>query len=247
MPAPTPPPIGEKAGKKQAVEAMFDSIAPQYDRLNRILSLGIDQGWRRKAVRWLGESSPRTILDAATGTGDLAIQALTLDPEHVTGIDLSEPMLAVGRKKIAAMGESRRITMQQADAADLPFADDTFDAALVAFGVRNFEDLDAGLADIRRVLKPGGALVVLEFSTPTLPVFRELYAFYSRYILPWVGSLLSGNRGAYEYLPESVKQFPDGRDFLNRMQGVGYGELQAMPVTLGVATIYRGVKATHER
>jgi demethylmenaquinone methyltransferase/2-methoxy-6-polyprenyl-1,4-benzoquinol methylase len=242
MPTPAPPPIGEQPGKRDAVEQMFDSIAPQYDRLNRVLSLGIDQLWRRAAVRWLGQGRPQSILDVATGTGDLAIQALTLGPERVVGIDLSEPMLAVGRRKIAALGESDRITMTQADAADLPFEDDTFDAALVAFGVRNFENLDAGLAEIRRVLRPGGALVVLEFSTPTLPVFRELYFWYSKYVLPLIGALVSGNRGAYEYLPESVRAFPYGEAFLRRMRGVGYEHAEARPLTLGIASLYRGVK-----
>ncbi len=236
------PPIGEQAGKKEAVEAMFDSIAPRYDLLNRVLSFGIDRGWRRKAVAWLRADQPRRVLDVATGTADLAIEALKLGPEKVVGVDLSAEMLAVGRVKVEKLGESGRVTLQQADAAQLPFEEGAFDAALVAFGVRNFENLEAGLRDIRRVLRPGGALVVLEFSKPRLFPIKQGYAFYSRYILPRIGGALSQNEGAYEYLPASVQAFPDGQDFLARMQAAGFVKTEVRPLTFGIASLYKGYR-----
>ncbi len=239
---PEKPPIGEHAGKREAVEAMFDSIAPRYDLLNRVLSFGIDQGWRRKAIAWLRADAPKRILDVATGTADLAIQALDLDPESVVGIDLSEEMLKVGRVKVEKIGESARVTLQQGDAANLPFSDGQFDAALVAFGVRNFEDLEAGLSDILRVLRPGGALVVLEFSRPRAFPIKQGYAFYSKYILPRIGGALSDNEGAYEYLPASVQAFPDGQDFLRRMENAGFENTEARPLTFGVASLYKGYR-----
>ncbi len=239
---PEKPPIGESAGKKEAVEAMFDSIAPRYDLLNRVLSFGIDQGWRRKAVAWLADEQPRRILDVATGTADLAIEALDLDPNEVVGVDLSEEMLKVGRAKVRKRGETARVTLQQADAASLPFADASFDAALVAFGVRNFENLESGLRDIHRVLRPGGALVVLEFSKPRAFPIKQGYAFYSRHVLPRIGGALSSNDGAYEYLPASVQAFPDGADFLARMENVGFEQTQARPLTFGVASLYKGYR-----
>lgn len=234
------PPVGEAEGKKQQVEAMFDAIAPRYDLLNRMLSFGIDQRWRQKAVGLLEESKPRRILDVATGTGDLAIHALRLDPEKVVGVDISEEMLRVGREKIREMGEEERVQLRKGDSERLPFSDRQFDAALVAFGVRNFENLQKGLAEIHRVLKPGGVLVVLEFSHPRAFPIKQLYGFYSRHILPRVGSAVSGNDGAYRYLPDSVAAFPDGEAFLERMRQVGYGELSWTPLTFGIASIYRG-------
>lgn len=252
--APAPPPVGDrKAGKRDAVEQMFDSIAARYDLLNRILSFGIDRLWRRRAIGWIAGDHPRRILDVATGTGDLALDALRLDPEQVVGVDLSEGMLAKGRVKVMQRGEANRIVLQQADAEHLPFEDGVardgsgtgtpgFDAALVAFGVRNFEDLNAGLGEIGRVLRPGAPLVVLEFSQPTRFPFKQLYEAYSRLVLPRVGSAISGNRGAYEYLQASAAVFPSGEAFLERMRQSGFERVEARPQTFGVATLYKGYR-----
>ena len=235
------PPIGEAEGKAEAIENMFDDVAPRYDLLNRVLSLGIDQYWRTQAVRLLEEDSPARVLDVATGTADLAIKAeRMLHPRDVVGIDLSAEMLARGREKVARRGLTPRISLIQGDAEDLPFADDTFDAALVAFGVRNFENLNAGLGGIRRVLRSGASLVVLEFSRPRTPPIKQLYAWYSRYILPRIGGAISPNEGAYEYLPNSVAAFPDGPDFLERMDESGFTDLYWRPLTFGIASLYRG-------
>jgi len=235
------PPIGEAEGKAEAIENMFDDVAPRYDLLNRVLSLGIDQYWRTQAVRLLVDDSPARVLDVATGTADLAIKAeRMLHPRDVVGIDLSAKMLARGRDKVARRGLTPRISLIQGDAEDLPFADDTFDAALVAFGVRNFENLNAGLGGIRRVLRSGASLVVLEFSRPRTPPIKQLYAWYSRYILPRIGGAISPNEGAYEYLPNSVAAFPDGPDFLERMDESGFTDLYWRPLTFGIASLYRG-------
>jgi demethylmenaquinone methyltransferase/2-methoxy-6-polyprenyl-1,4-benzoquinol methylase len=241
MPDPSHPPIGEADGKAEAVESMFDAVAPRYDLLNRVLSAGIDRYWRSRAVRTLRAEQPRRVLDVATGTADLALKAQrTLHPRETIGIDLSAKMLDRGREKIEQAGLAARIALQRADAADLPFDDGAFDAAFVAFGVRNFEDLDAGLGDIRRVLRPGGALVVLEFSTPRTTPIKQLYAWYSRHVLPRIGGLLSPDQGAYEYLPSSVAAFPDGVDFLRRMEGTGFVDLTWTPLTFGIASLYTG-------
>ncbi len=234
------PPIGEVEGKKEQVEAMFDAIAPRYDLLNRVLSLGIDQRWRRKAVAMLGVEQPERILDVATGTADLALEAMRLDPKKVVGVDISEEMLRRGREKIERLGLSDRIVLQRGDAEKLPFSDNQFHAALVAFGVRNFQDLDKGLAEIRRVLRPGGGLVVLEFSKPRAFPIKQAYAFYSRFILPRVGRAVSKNDGAYRYLPDSVAAFPDGEAFLERMRQAGYHDLACHPLTFGIASLYKG-------
>ncbi|MFB6231537.1 MAG: bifunctional demethylmenaquinone methyltransferase/2-methoxy-6-polyprenyl-1,4-benzoquinol methylase UbiE [Salinibacter sp.] len=237
------PPIGEVDGKAEAVEAMFDAVAPRYDLLNRVLSAGIDRYWRTRAVRMLRDEQPTRVLDIATGTADLAIKIeRTLHPQETIGIDLSTEMLSRGREKIERKGLSPRISLRKADAADLPFRETSFDAAFVAFGVRNFEDLDAGLGDIRRVLRPGGSLVVLEFSSPRTFPIKQLYDWYSRHVLPRVGGLLSPDQGAYEYLPNSVAAFPDGTDFLQRMQSVGFADLEWNPLTFGIASLYRGRK-----
>lgn len=238
----TKPPIGQAPGKRAHVEAMFDEIAPRYDLLNRVLSFGIDVRWRKRAVRSLEAAlrgRPDRLLDVATGTADLAIEALSLGGD-VVGVDISEGMLEGGREKVAARGLDGRVTLVQADAADLPFDDDAFDGALVAFGIRNFEDLGAGLGGIRRVLRPGAPLVVLEFSHPTAPVVKQGYAFYSRHVLPRIGRAVSGSSEAYEYLPESVEAFPDGEDFLAVMREAGYSDLSVEPLTFGIASLYRG-------
>jgi demethylmenaquinone methyltransferase/2-methoxy-6-polyprenyl-1,4-benzoquinol methylase len=235
------PPIGEAEGKAEAVEDMFDAVAPRYDLLNRVLSAGVDRYWRSRAVQTLRGEQPRRVLDVATGTADLALRIQrTLQPRETIGIDLSTKMLARGRTKVERAGLSSRISLRKADAAALPFNDATFDAAFVAFGVRNFEDLNAGLNDIRRVLRPGAALVVLEFSTPRAFPIKQLYAWYSRHVLPRIGGLLSSDQGAYEYLPSSVAAFPDGADFLRRMSQVGYVDLEWIPLTFGIASLYTG-------
>ncbi len=241
MPENSHPPIGETEGKAEAVEDMFDAVAPRYDLLNRVLSVGIDQYWRSRAVRTLRDEQPRRVLDVATGTADLALKIQrTLHPRETVGIDLSTEMLERGRKKLERNELSSRITLQKADAANLPFDDGSFDAAFVAFGVRNFEDLDAGLGEILRVLRPGGTLVVLEFSTPRTFPIKQLYSWYSRHVLPRIGGLLSPDQGAYEYLPSSVAAFPDGVDFLRRMERVGFADLEWTPLTFGIASLYTG-------
>lgn len=235
------PPIGEAEGKAEAVENMFDAVAPRYDLLNRVLSAGVDRYWRSRAVRLLSDEQPQRVLDAATGTADLAIKIQrTLHPRETIGIDLSTEMLQRGREKVERKGLAPRISLRKADAADLPFADASFDAAFVAFGVRNFEDLDAGLGDLRRVLRPGGSLVVLEFSQPRAFPIKQLYNWYSHHVLPRIGSLLSPDHGAYKYLPRSVAAFPDGTDFLRRMEAVGFGDLEWTPLTFGIASLYKG-------
>jgi demethylmenaquinone methyltransferase/2-methoxy-6-polyprenyl-1,4-benzoquinol methylase len=235
------PPIGEVDGKAEAVEDMFDAVAPRYDLLNRVLSVGIDRYWRTRTVRTLTDEQPRRVLDVATGTADLAIKIQrTLHPRETVGIDLSTEMLRRGRQKIETAGLAPRITLQKADAANLPHPENSFDAAFVAFGVRNFEDLDAGLSDIRRVVRPGGALVVLEFSQPRTFPIKQLYDWYSRHVLPRIGGLLSPDQGAYEYLPSSVAAFPDGSDFLQRMTTAGFADLEWIPLTFGIASLYKG-------
>ena len=226
---------------------MFDAIAPRYDLLNRVLSLGIDQRWRRQAVALLRAEQPQRILDVATGTADLAIQALSLNPEKVVGVDISEEMLAVGRKKVAAQGLESQITLRRGDSERLPFSDAQFDAALVAFGVRNFENLQRGLQEIHRVLRPGGALVVLEFSHPRHFPIKQLYHFYSKHILPRIGSAVSQDDGAYRYLPASVAAFPDGPGFLDQLTAVGYEGLYWKPLTFGIASLYKGHKPSSEK
>lgn len=241
------PPVGEAEGKRERVEQMFDAIAPRYDLLNRVLSLGIDQRWRTRAIRMLEDDQPTRVLDVATGTADLAIKAEhLLHPREIVGVDIAAEMLRVGREKLAQKGLDGRITLKQADAADLPFPDDRFDAALVAFGVRNFEDLDEGLRSIQRVIRPGGALVVLEFSHPRTFPIKQLYAFYSRHILPRIGRTVSQHEGAYQYLPDSVEAFPDGTDFLARMTQAGFDELTWKPLTFGIASLYKGRVANGE-
>ena len=239
------PAIGDAPGKKDEVEAMFDAIAPRYDLLNRVLSFGIDQLWRRRAVAMLQQDRPRRILDVATGTADLAIEALRLHPQKVVGIDLSEEMLERGRQKIRKLGEADRVTLQRGDAERLPFSDAQFDAVLVAFGVRNFEHLDRGLCEIQRVLRKGGAVVVLEFSKPRAFLIKQLYEAYSRHVLPRIGQAVSGDEGAYRYLPASVAAFPDGPDFLARLRAAGFGDVQWQPLTFGIASLYKGY--VHEK
>jgi demethylmenaquinone methyltransferase/2-methoxy-6-polyprenyl-1,4-benzoquinol methylase len=233
------------AGKKAQVADMFNSISPKYDLLNHVLSLGIDILWRKKAVRMLRRSQPAPghILDVATGTGDFAIEAMALKPGKITGIDISEGMLEVGRQKLEKMGLSRTISLQVGDSEALPFPDATFDAVIVAFGVRNFEHLEQGLSEIYRVLKQNGTLVVLEFSKPQAFPFKQLYNFYFRYILPTIGRIISKDHAAYTYLPESVQAFPYGQAFVNILQNLGFLSVTCTPVTFGISSIYMGQKS----
>ncbi len=234
-------PYSEEGSKREQVERMFDSISPRYDLLNRLFSLGIDQGWRRKVMKLVHEEPVERLLDVATGTADLAIMAGRKVP-HVTGVDISEGMLSKGRDKIKERGLQERVVLQRADSASLPFDDDRFDVVTVAFGVRNFELLEQGVAEMRRVLRPGGRLFVLEFSKPQRTPFRQVFRFYFHGIMPFVGRLLSRDKAAYDYLPKSVDAFPEGKAFLDIMTGAGLTETRARSLTGGVATLYTGRK-----
>lgn len=236
-------PYKEKEGSKKAqVAEMFDNISPRYDFLNHFLSLGIDILWRKKAVKELKAVKPKYILDIATGTGDFAIEALSLHPEKIIGVDISEGMLSFGREKLTRKKLNDKIELRMGDSEKLLFDDNTFDAVIVAFGVRNFENLEKGLRDMLRVLKPGGKVVVLEFSKPTKFPMKQLYNFYFKYILPIIGRLISKDRAAYTYLPESVKAFPDGPLFIDILERVGFKETLCKPLTFGISSIYTGIK-----
>jgi len=228
--------------KKKQVADMFDSISGKYDFLNHFLSLGIDIRWRKKAIKLLRESKPKQILDIATGTGDFAIESLALNPEKVVGLDISEGMLSVGRQKMKKKSIDHIISMQSGDSENIHFEDQSFDAVIVAFGVRNFENLEKGLSEMNRVLKPGGKAVILEFSKPTIFPFKQLYNFYFRWILPKIGKLVSKDNAAYTYLPESVNEFPYGNDFLQILNKTGYKNTTCKTLTLGISSIYVGEK-----
>jgi demethylmenaquinone methyltransferase/2-methoxy-6-polyprenyl-1,4-benzoquinol methylase len=232
----------EDTGKKDQVAKMFNNISRHYDLLNHVLSLGIDRSWRKKAIKILKPLKPKHILDVATGTGDFALQAMELHPEKITGIDISEGMLEIGRKKIGERNLSSVIELQRGDSENIQFAENKFDAVTVGFGVRNFENLESGLREIRRVMKPGALLVVLEFSRPRKFPFRQLYRFYFKLILPKIGRLISKDRSAYTYLPESVEAFPDGADFENILKKVGFKETTCRPLTFGISSIYTAQK-----
>ncbi len=228
--------------KKEQIAAMFNSISGKYDFLNHFLSLGIDILWRKQAVRLLKKHQPKLILDIATGTGDFAIEALSLHPEKIIGVDISEGMLSVGREKLTKKNLTNKIELLSGDSEILPFEDNFFDAVIVSFGVRNFENLEKGLSDMLRVLKPGGKVVILEFSKPKSFPFKQIYQFYFQWILPKIGKLISKNHAAYTYLPDSVKAFPDGDDFLNILNKIGFQKNQCTPLTLGISSIYSGSK-----
>lgn len=235
-------PYKTAAGKKEQVAEMFNNISHSYDFLNRFLSLGIDVWWRKKAISFLKDEKPKIILDIATGTGELAIEALCLNPDKVIGVDISEGMLEIARQKIKKKNLEEKIELHYGDSEKLLFKDNNFDAITVGFGVRNFENLELGLADIYRVLKPGGTLVVLEFSKPvTFPV-KQLYNFYFNSILPFLGKHISKDNSAYTYLPESVKSFPDGENFTRLLIKTGFSTTKMKPLTFGIATIYVGKK-----
>lgn len=230
-------------GKKQQVAGMFNDIAFRYDFLNRFLSAGIDVLWRKKAIRQLTASRPKHMLDVATGTADMAIMASgMLKPDKITGIDISEGMLQVGREKIKKRGLQNSIELLNGDSETINFKNDSFEAVTVAFGVRNFENLEKGLAEIKRVLKPGGKLVVLEFSKPKKPLVTGIYNLYMKYICPGLGKLFSKNRHAYQYLDESIKQFPEGKNFTDILDSLGYRNTYSKPLSLGICSIYCGEK-----
>lgn len=228
--------------KKVQVEAMFDNISGKYDFLNHFLSFSLDRFWRRKAIGFLGKNPPDKLLDVATGTGDMVKAALRLSPSRITGIDLSEGMLQIARKKKYPTSGNTQIEFVKGDSENLPFPDQSYDAVTVAFGVRNFENPIKGLSEMHRVLRPGGRLVVLEFSKPTVFPFARIYRFYFRYILPFFGKILSKDKSAYSYLPESVELFPEGESFTELMKEAGYRECVWRPLTFGVVTLYSGIK-----
>lgn len=230
--------------KKEQVARMFNNISPRYDLLNHLLSLGIDIYWRKQAIRKLKSSSPQYILDIATGTGDFAIESLSLKPRKVIGVDISEGMLEIGRRKLKRKNLNEVIELQVGDSERLLFDDNIFDAVIVAFGVRNFENLKDGLEDMFRVLKPGGKVVILEFSRPTRFPMKQLYNFYFKNILPLIGKLISKDQSAYTYLPESVQEFPDGQAFLQLLQKAGYTETRCKSLTFGISSIYTGTKVS---
>ncbi len=229
-------------GKKEQVTKMFDAISTNYDGLNRVISFGIDVKWRKRVVAILKKKKPKTILDIATGTGDLAINLVQTEADKIVGLDISQGMLNVGKKKIAEKNLDTIIEMIVGDSEDLPFEENSFNAVTVAFGVRNFETLEKGLAEIYRVLKPKGTFVVLETSVPTKTPFKQGYHFHCNYILPIVGSFFSKDRSAYTYLSESAAVFPHGENFNNILRKIGFIEVENNPQTFGVATIYVATK-----
>lgn len=232
------------SAKTEQVRQMFDSIAPAYDFMNRAMTMGIDIWWRRLAVKRLKRIRPTSILDVATGTGDFAIQLHnTLHPQHITGVDLSQGMLDEAVRKVKQKGLDGAITFEQGDCMALRMKDETFDAVTVAFGVRNFEHLQQGYREMARVLKPGGMLCVLELSTPTHPLIRWFYDLYTLHIIPWLGSLKSGDKSAYRYLPQSIAAVPQGDDMLQLMRNAGLREATFKRLTLGVCTIYIGIRS----
>ncbi|AFU67153.1 ubiquinone/menaquinone biosynthesis methyltransferase UbiE [Psychroflexus torquis ATCC 700755] len=228
--------------KKKQVEQMFDNISGNYDGLNRVITFGIDLKWRKKVIEMVKKTNPKYILDVATGTGDLAIAMADSDAEKIVGLDISAGMLQVGKDKIQKKKLNKRIEMVQADSENLPYPDHTFDAITVAFGVRNFENLDKGLSEIYRVLSPGGIFVILETSVPTKFPFKQGYKVYSNYILPNIGKLFSKDKSAYQYLSESASVFPFGEKFNNILRKVGFTDVENLPQTFGVSTIYSATK-----
>ncbi|HYK76917.1 MAG TPA: bifunctional demethylmenaquinone methyltransferase/2-methoxy-6-polyprenyl-1,4-benzoquinol methylase UbiE [Daejeonella sp.] len=243
MSKPVTPYTQSEAAKKEQVAAMFNNISKTYDFLNHFMSLGIDVIWRKKAIKELLAQRPRHILDVATGTGDFAFEAIRiLKPEKITGVDISEGMLEIARQKIKKRKLEHVFEVSVGDSERLLFDADTFDAVTVAYGVRNFENLDQGLSDMLRVLKPGGKVVILEFSKPRVFPVKQLYNFYFKYITPAIGGLFSKDASAYTYLPESVAAFPDREAFIARMQQAGFSHAKCRPLTFGICSIYTGIK-----
>ncbi|WP_165040802.1 bifunctional demethylmenaquinone methyltransferase/2-methoxy-6-polyprenyl-1,4-benzoquinol methylase UbiE [Dysgonomonas sp. ZJ709] len=236
-------PYSSSENKGAQVERMFDSIAENYDVLNHTMSMGIDRGWRNKGLSMLKKVNPQQILDIATGTGDLALQAYDiLKPQSILGIDISEGMMEVGRKKVEKVGLSDKITFEKQDCMALDLADNSFDAAMVAFGVRNFEDLDKGLKEILRVLKPGGQLMILELSTPNHFPVKQGYWLYSRLFIPTIGRLISKDQVAYSYLPKSIEAFIQGKEMVNTLLKNGFAQAEYKTYTFGVCSMYLASK-----
>ncbi len=236
------PDTASNLSKKAQVAEMFNNIAGRYDFLNHFLSMGIDKGWRKKAIAEVVEIRPDAVLDVATGTGDMAIATATIHPCKIMGVDIADQMLEIGRKKISAKKLQDNITLQTGDSEQMPFADKSFDAVMCAYGVRNFEHLEAGLSEMSRVLRPGGKVVILEFSHPGSFPVKQLYNFYFRYILPVLGKWLSKNARAYSYLHESVMAFPEGKQFCEILEKCGFKEAKHRSLTFGVTTIYTAIK-----
>ena len=236
-------PYNEDEKKSVQVERMFDNIAPAYDQLNHTLSWGIDKSWRKKAINWLKPFQPQRMMDVATGTGDFAIQACrVLNPKELIGTDISEGMMNVGRQKVKEAGLEGRISFAKEDCTALTFPDNRFDAITVAFGVRNFEDLDKGLREMHRVLDTNGKLVILELSEPDWFPMKQLYALYSKVVIPTLGKLLSKDRSAYTYLPQSIKAFPQGEVMKGIILKAGFSEANFKRLTLGICTLYTATK-----
>lgn len=226
----------------EVIGGMFNRIARRYDLLNHLLSMGIDKRWRRALVRELVREKAGLVLDMATGTADLALMAVRAGIDKVKGVDIADAMLDIGRSKIRKAALDARISLQNGRAEEIPFEDHTFDGAMVAFGVRNFEDLDKGLNEMHRVLKPGGSISVLEFSLPENRLIRASYMAYFRHVLPTLGGWISGDKGAYSYLPASVLTFPQGKDFLDRLERAGFQQVSCRRFTFGIASLYRGYR-----
>jgi demethylmenaquinone methyltransferase/2-methoxy-6-polyprenyl-1,4-benzoquinol methylase len=240
-------PYSENAPKRVQIEKMFDAIAARYDVLNHLLSFGIDRYWRRKGILSLKSLHPQHLLDIATGTGDLALQAYRLlHPQQILGIDISEGMMDMGRKKVARHGLSDVICFQKQDCLQLAAADDSFDAAMIAFGIRNFADLDAALREILRVLRPGGRLMILELSSPEGFPMKQLYRLYASTLLPLAGRLISNNKAAYTYLPRSVAAFPRNREMKAILEKNGFRRVRYESLTFGICTLYVGEKRETE-
>lgn len=236
-------PYGNTGKKSQQVEQMFDNIAPTYDRLNHALSLGIDRSWRRKAIDWLRPFRPQHIMDVATGTGDFAILACrSLAPKQLIGTDISEGMMNVGREKVIKEGLSHKISFVREDCTSLSFADHTFDAITVAFGIRNFENLDRGLTEMCRVLIPSGHLVILELTTPDRFPMKQLFGVYSKVVIPLLGKILSKDNRAYRYLPQTIKAFPQGEVMQSILTKAGFSQVQFRRLTFGICTLYTATK-----
>lgn len=236
-------PYNSQESKKDQVEQMFDNIAPAYDPLNHILSLGIDRSWRRKAIQWLNPFRPARILDIATGTGDFAILAgKRLAPRELVGVDISEGMMQIARQKVAKEGLDAMIRFQKEDCLNLSFPTERFDAAIIAFGVRNFENLDASLKEIHRVLCTGGHLVILELSTPIRFPMKQLFSIYAKVVLPLIGRIISKDNSAYTYLPETIKAFPQGEIMQNILAQAGFREVRFRRLTMGICTLYMATK-----
>lgn len=232
-------PYKEQEGtKKEQVAEMFNNISHKYDFLNHFLSMGIDKLWRKRAIKMLKKYQPKSLLDIATGTGDFALEGLKLKTDRIVGVDISEGMMAMGREKMKKKGLEDKITLKYGDSENLPFTDGEFDAITVGFGVRNFQNLDKGLSDIKRVLSDKGVAAILEFSKPKKFPVKQFFGFYSKYMIPFFGKMISKDSAAYTYLPESVEAFPEGDDFLEILKKNGFSNVYRKPVSGGIATIY---------